>query len=332
MGTYFFTALPFPANLSLVTKLVPLADVTDADQRALLESLRGGAISIGNFDGVHRGHVSLLQQVRRQADRLGGPAIAVALDPHPAALLRPERAPPKLTTIAQRAELMDSIGIDALVVCDTRGPFLKLSADDFFDLLVRRSLGAKAVVEGPNFFFGRDRGGDIAKLESLCRDKDIDLHITDAASVDDQMISSTRIRKLLELGQVGPAGTLLGRPHRIVGQVVSGARRGRRIGFPTANLSGIEVVVPGIGVYGAKVQIDQAEHLAAVHIGPNPTFQSDDRVKVEVHVMDYDGDLYDQTLGVDIHLRVRDVIAFESADALIQQLGSDIQYIRNALA
>lgn len=311
-----------------MTKLVPLANVAADPPPAALAELRGGAISIGNFDGVHRGHAALLSQVRELADRVGGPAIAVALDPHPSVILRPDRAPPKLTSIARRAELMNRHGIDALVVCRTGDGLLKLSAEQFFEFLVQKSLGAKAMVEGPNFFFGRDRGGDVESLGRMCGSAGIDLRIAEPTMIDGQMISSTRIRGLLAAGEIAAANGLLGHPFRIFGTVTAGVGRGRTIGFPTANLGSVETVVPGPGVYGGRMVMDNQSHLAAIHIGPNPTFDDDSATKIEVHLIDYSGDLYGVTTGVDMLVRVRDIVKFESTDDLVKQLHRDIDAIR----
>ncbi|MGB0758324.1 MAG: bifunctional riboflavin kinase/FAD synthetase [Rubripirellula sp.] len=297
-----------------------------------LSSIQGGVITIGNFDGVHRGHAALLGLVRQLADQLGGPAVAMVLDPHPATILRPEFAPKRLTEIKTRAELMDQLGIDALVVCKTSRQFLSLTAKQFFYSLVQQRLQAQAMIEGPNFFFGRDRGGNIEVLTELCRQASIDLQIVEPLHVGTQMISSTRIRSLLGQGAVGEAADLLGHPHRVNGTVASGDKRGREIGFPTANLSGIELVVPGPGVYAGYLNTSGERHAAAIHVGPNPTFESSGDSKVEVHALDYDGDLYDQIVQVDFLHRVRDVIKFESPEALVEQVHKDIEEIRRLLS
>lgn len=297
-----------------------------------LRSIQGGVIAIGNFDGVHRGHATLLGQVKSLADQLGGPAIAMVLDPHPATILRPEFVPERLTQIETRAELMDRLGIDALVVCHIDRHFLNLTAEQFFSSLVLDRLNAKAMVEGPNFFFGRDRGGNVEVLAELCRQADLQLHIVEPMHVGTQMISSTRIRGLLAEGAVADAADLLGHPHRIDGIVTSGAQRGRDIGFPTANLSEIEVVVPCPGVYAGYLRTKDGIHAAAIHVGPNPTFESNGDLKVEVHALDYDGDLYDQRVQVDFLHRVRDVVRFESPKALVSQLHQDIAEIRKVLS
>lgn len=294
-----------------------------------LSIITGGVITIGNFDGVHRGHVRLLEHVRSLADQLGGPAIAIVLDPHPASILRPEFAPKRLTDIQTRAELMDRIGIDALVVCQINRHFLNLSAEAFFASLVQNRLNAKAMVEGPNFFFGRDRGGNVDVLAALCGSANIQLNIVEPMEFGSQMISSTRIRGLLAEGAVAEAAELLGHPHRVSGTVCRGEQRGRDIGFPTANLSDLEVVIPSPGVYAGNLNIRDETYIAAIHIGPNPTFDLDGGdFKVEVHALDYDGDLYGQRVQVDFLHRIRDVVRFESPDALVKQLHLDIAEIR----
>lgn len=317
-----------------VTAIVPLDEVSDA--------VRGGAISIGNFDGVHLGHAALLAHTRHLADRIGGPAVAVVLDPHPAAILRPEKTPPKLSWIQRRAELMAPIGIDYLVVCPTSADFLRLSAETFFDLLIRTQLAAKGVVEGPNFYFGHQRGGNVELLRALCDQHTIEMLIVSPthrpSSADglqgnnrtSQMISSTRIRRLLAGSRIGEATELLGHPHRIRGRVVSGDQRGRKIGFPTANLAAIDVLVPGPGVYGGVAWVDGEAFRAAVHVGPRPTFTTADQRRVEVHLLDFCGDLYGQMLQVDVVSRVRDIARFESATELADQLARDVQTIRDS--
>ncbi len=346
--------LSVPVTKLPVTEIVTLAPLTDRTSAAS-EQIRGGVISIGNFDGVHRGHANLLKKVCREAKRTGGPAIAVVLDPHPATILRPDRVPPKLTSLSQRAERMSAMGIDFLVVCETTVEFLQLSAESFFQSLVVDRLDCRGVVEGPNFFFGRNRGGNIDSLKSLCQQAGISLDIVEPSVIDDSMISSTRIRELLERGDIESANELLGHHHRLRGTVIAGDRRGREIGFPTANLADIDVVIPAGGVYGGYASINGKSFDAAVHVGPRPTFDDlaaakdkEDSIghgseaskvirgaltsRVEVHVLDYTGDLYGQTVSVDLVTRVRDVARFDSVKALTDQLAADVRTVRDRLS
>ena len=311
-----------------MTHLITLAELDSGT--SWRDRLRGCAASIGNFDGVHRGHRDLLKHVREAAERVEGPSVVVILDPHPAAVLRPHNSPPRLTTPQRRAELMSAMEIDYLLVCPATIEFLNRSADEFFQFLVRDRLQAQAMVEGPNFFFGRDRGGDVNRLRQLCIDADIDLTIAEPAMDGPRMISSSRIRESIANGQLSIAEAMLGSRYQIQGVVVAGEGRGRTLGFPTANLTQIDVMTPGHGVYAAIATTEsKTTHRSAVHIGPNPTFDDSSSTKVEVHLMNYDGDLYGQSMTIDFIERVRPVQRFESADALVRQLNLDIQSVRD---
>ncbi|TWU43898.1 Riboflavin kinase [Novipirellula aureliae] len=303
-----------------MTKLLRLSEITDA--------VRYGVISIGNFDGVHRGHAVLIGAARRLADRLHGPVVAVAFDPHPAEILRPDRAPAQLTWLERRAELLGEQGADFLVIIPIGQAFLNLSATEFFVSLVRDQFASKGIVEGPNFFFGRSRQGNIETLRSLCEQHSIELSVAESSKDAESMISSTRVRDFIRSGDIDAANGLMGHPHRLRGTVGHGAGRGKSIGFPTANLTDIDVLVPGVGVYGGHAIVDGNRHTAAIHIGPNPTFDDSEKRKVEVHLLDYNGDLYQRPMMVDVDTRVRDIVRFDSPEKLVEQLNKDISSIR----
>ncbi len=299
---------------------------------SLPESAARGVISIGNFDGVHVGHAALLGQVRSLAERLQGPSLAVILDPHPVTLLRPGAVLEYLTTLERRRERMSELGIDYLAVCEIDREFLNMSAETFFETLVVKRLRARGIVEGPNFFFGRGRGGDVDVLGRLCAEHHTDMMIVDPIRLDGEMVSSTRIRAAIVDGDIGTATRLLGGAYRIQGTVASGVKRGRQLGFPTANLDQVPTLVPGHGVYGGYAHVAGIPRPAAIHIGPNPTFDNSDVRKVEVHVLDYQGDLYGQSLAVDFVMRVRDIAKFDSPDQLRSQLIHDVQSVRQTLS
>jgi len=305
------------------------------NRRSLFKSdpigAHGGAISIGNFDGVHRGHAALITRLRAMADSIGGPAVAVTFDPSPAAVLRSSNVPPQLTTIARRTELLRSCGADLVLACQTDADLLSQSAEDFFRRLVVDELRARGVVEGPNFFFGKDRRGNTEMLMQLCETHRIAIEIVDPRLEGDAWVSSTRIRDLIGSGDVMKANALLTSPYQIRGTIVSGAARGRQIGFPTANLESIGTLIPGAGVYACRAWLDDGKlHDAATHIGPNPTF-GDKAVKVEVHLLDFSGDLYGDDLNVQFLSRIRGVERFASTEALTTQLRLDIDAIRDRL-
>ncbi len=305
-----------------MTEIVSLPDVTVA---TLPQRLHGGVASVGNFDGVHRGHAGLLSQTRRLADQLGGPAIACLFDPHPIAILRPELAPKRLTTVQERGRRMASLGIDFLVVCTASTDLLNLSAEQFFAGLVRNNLKARGLVEGENFCFGKDRKGDVDLLRKLCGEAGIEFRVAAMRSENGEQISSTRIRDLLAVGEVRGAAEFMGRPHRISGRVGRGDGRGRSIGFPTANLHHVDAFIPAAGVYAAIGSTDDRDYPAAVHIGESPTFQSGDSTKVEVHLIDFSGDLYGQAITVQFIHRIRGTMHFASVDELVSQLTIDLQ-------
>lgn len=332
---HFGTVAPAVASTALactapLTQLVVLDDVTSESEDSRLMSFRGGAISIGNFDGVHVGHRGLLRSLRSMADQCDGPAIAVTFDPHPAAVLRPDSGPTPLTSMATRAERMGEVGIDALVVIQTCDELLSLSAHDFYQSLVDARLAAGGMIEGPNFNFGRDRTGNVELLRQWCRRDGRRFEIATATDDGGRMVSSSRIRQLILDGDVRRAAEMMDAPHRIIAPVVHGDARGRTIGFPTANLSPIDVVVPPPGVYAGRTRLDGRDYAAAIHVGPNLTFDQD-RSKFEVHVLDFAGDLYQRELAVDVCSRVRDISRFDSAEELKRQLSRDIESVRQTI-
>jgi riboflavin kinase/FMN adenylyltransferase len=257
------------------------------------------------------------------------PAVVLTFDPHPIELLRPDAVPPRLTTMAYRAQLLERFGVDRVIILSTSPRFLSMSAEDFFHTIIRTELQARGMVEGSNFFFGRNRSGNITMLKALCAQHHVELDVIPPVTVDDQLVSSSVIRSLIEVGDISDAVRLLGHSYRLSGFVGTGAARGRQIGFPTANLTQLETLVPGDGVYAARVDIQGIIYPAAVNIGPNPTFGESSR-KVEVHVLDFHGDLYGTRLDVDFLKRIRDVMNFASVEDLKKQLQEDVAVARTA--
>jgi riboflavin kinase/FMN adenylyltransferase len=299
----------------------------DWDARAP-DDCRGGAVSIGNFDGVHRGHAALLAELRRQAGAVNGPAVALTFDPHPIELLRPQQAPPRLTTAEDRARLLLELGADRVLVLRATRDLLALSAAEFFARVIQDHLDARALVEGTNFGFGRGREGNVTTLARLCEPAGIRLTVLPPVLLDDGEVSSSRVRTALTAGNVREAASLLGRPYRLHGQVGHGQRRGQKLGFPTANLERISTLVPGNGVYAVRVLQEGESWPGAANVGPNPTFGEDAR-KVEVHLIGFQGDLYGQALAVDFVERLRDTRPFKSVAELVEQLRRDIEQARH---
>jgi riboflavin kinase / FMN adenylyltransferase len=289
--------------------------------------LTGGAVAIGNFDGVHRGHACLIERLVGQAQTARGPAVVFTFDPHPLAILKPEWLPTPMTRSERKAELLGQLGVDAVIAYPTDRALLSLTPQAFFDFVICERLKAKAIVEGPNFHFGKDRAGDVEVLQRLCTDAAITLEVVEPLAVEDELISSSRVRQLIQSGAVGQANQMLTQPYRLSGIVGHGAERGRTIGFPTANLEQIQTVLPALGVYAGRAWVADQSYPAAINIGPNPTF-GEQAVKIEVHLIDFTGNLYDRPLSVDLLDRLRDIRPFPNVEALIKQLRLDVAEAR----
>jgi riboflavin kinase / FMN adenylyltransferase len=288
---------------------------------------RGGFVSIGNFDGVHRGHQAMIAALVRHARSAGVPAVVLTFEPHPITLLRPEQSPPQLNTPERKAELLGRCGVDCTIAYPTDWDLLNLSPQEFFDRIVLGELQARGLVEGPNFFFGHGRAGDIHTLEQLCRQAGLVLEIVPPVTIEGQMVSSSVVRSLISGGRIAEAVALLGHPYRVRGTVVSGAERGRQLGFPTANLDGIHTLLPPDGVYAGVAHHAGRRYPAAVSLGPNTTFGEDAR-KLEVYLIGFSGDLYGHELDLDFIERLRDMRSFANIEELRQQLEQDVEQTR----
>jgi riboflavin kinase/FMN adenylyltransferase len=290
------------------------------------ETARGAIVTVGNFDGVHRGHQRLLARARARADAAGVPALAITFDPHPVALLRPEAAPVPLVWLEREISLLKEAGASLVGVFRTGPWLLELTAREFFDRIVREQLGARGMVEGPNFAFGHDRLGDVRTLEAWCGQAGIDFEVVELADLDGRLISSSLIRRSLSEGDVALAARFLCRPHRIRGNVAKGAGRGATIGFPTINLEGVDTLVPADGVYAGVAWLggEERPYPAACNIGPNPTFGEHSR-KIEAHLIGFAGDLYGKGVELDFLERLRPTRKFAGREELVAQIAADVQ-------
>ena len=288
----------------------------------------GGAVAVGNFDGVHRGHQALVATAARWAVRVGGPAVAVTFDPPPFQILVPDvPTRPPLTALDDRADLLRAAGADRVIVYRPDRELLGLSPESFARDVLFGQLGARAVVEGYDFRFGRGRAGDTALLRGLCDAAGVGFEEVSPLTAGGEAVSSSRVRSALLAGDVAAAADLLGRPYRVTGTVVTGARRGRTIGFPTANLADVPTVLPGNGVYAVRGFVNGVAWPGAANVGPNPTF-GDDARKVEVHLIGFTGDVYGMRLPVEFVAKLRDTRPFAGPAELIDQLGRDVAAAR----
>ncbi len=296
--------------------------------------LKAPVVTVGNFDGLHRGHRKIVEQVLSRARAVQGVALLITFEPHPLALLAPERAPSMLATPERKLELLADAGLDVVLILPFTPALAAVTAEEFVDEYLSRGLGALHVYVGENFNFGRGRQGNADLLVGLC-----DAHGIRAAKVPEvcylgSPISSSRIRRALRSGEVELARELLGRPHGISGTVVRGAGRGADLGFPTANLTLRDQLVPQDGVYVTQVVVEGSSHASVTNIGSRPTF-AEGKFTIETHLLDGSGDLYDRTIEVHFLARLRPELKFASAEALVQQVRRDVErartYFRAAL-
>jgi riboflavin kinase / FMN adenylyltransferase len=300
----------------------------------------GAIYAPGNHDGVHLGHRALLRRCRELGNEAAIPLRVAALtfDPHPAALISPERVPPKLTTIERRTELLYAAGADEVVVQKFDHKLAELPPEAFLSRLFAR--GAAGFVVGPDFRFGKDREGDVALLEHVAKRDRLKLFVEPPVMLDGERVSSSAIRKALIDGDVEKATAMLGRVHELEGEVVVGQQRGRTLGFPTANLSGTEVLHPRDGVYAVIARVldggeagpsaPQALLHGVANLGTRPTLAAGR--SVEAHLFDFSGDLYGKRLRIGFVSRVRDEQKFATLDALVAQIARDSEASHTKLA
>ncbi|MCL2330407.1 MAG: bifunctional riboflavin kinase/FAD synthetase, partial [Phycisphaerae bacterium] len=290
--------------------------------------MAGVVLAIGNFDGVHRGHQAIFAVGRQRARVVGSQMVAMMFEPHPATVLAPDRVPASLTPLDEKLRCLEAAGVDVAVVIEPRPELLNCPAETFIrDVIVGR-FRPIAMVEGDSFRFGQHRIGDVEMLAAAGKQFGFELFVVPPVRVDlggqpDTVISSSLIRHLLASGTVDRAAECLGRPYALLGRVTHGAARGRTLGFATANLT-VESrqLIPAEGVYAGQTTIDDRDYLAAVSIGHAPTFDGHETI-VEAHLLDFNGDLYDRPLRLELTAWLRPQQKFESADALKHQIQAD---------
>ncbi len=283
-------------------------------------------VSLGKFDGVHRGHATVLQRVKTHSLRWGVPSIVVSFDVPPISILKPDLTPVPLCTFHRKAELISELGVEAIVQIQTDASLLKLSANEFFQRFFLDKLGVRMLVEGENFTFGKEREGTVPLLRELCDKNKIALETVPSLVENGQEISSSRIRMLINGGHIETANAMLTEPYRISGVVVHGDHRGRTLGFPTANLEEIRTILPRPGIYACSCKIGETTYPTATHIGFNPTF-AQDVLKFEAYLIGFEGNLYDTRLNVDFHARIREVEKFDSPKKLVEQMNRDVRRV-----
>ena len=290
-------------------------------------------VTIGVFDGVHRGHRKLIEQARALADEKDAVLVAASFNPHPYLVLHPDDFLGLLTLVPRRTELLKSVGVDRVEYLTFDEHFRGLTPEEFIEQIVVDRLAADVIVIGANFRFGKKAAGDVATLKKLASKYGYDV-VDITLEGDQQTYSSTRIRNSLIAGDVGTARKILGRPHRLTGEVVHGDHRGRELGFPTANLDVIPpLLIPADGVYSGQISFSGQTEPVAISIGTNPTFDGVIGRRVEAHVMGRtDLDLYGQTVDLDFIEHVRPMVKFDSLDELMAAMKADLEVAKAHIA
>jgi riboflavin kinase/FMN adenylyltransferase len=289
----------------------------------------GRAVALGTFDGVHLGHRRVIGSAVERARAGGLVATVVTFDPHPLRILRPDEPPRLLTTTDRKVDLIAELGVEELVAIPFTAELSRQSAEDFCEQVLAGALDARSVSVGANFHFGHGATGDAALLRGR---PEFDTEVVELVQQGGESISSSRIRRLLEEGDVARAADLLGAPYSLAGPVIEGDRRGRDLNMPTANIEPpADVILPGAGIYAAIATADGIRPTpAAVSIGVRPTFDDSGKVLVEAHLIGFGGDLYGRTLRLSFLERLRDEVRFDSAAELVEQMQRDVEQARAA--
>ena len=293
---------------------------------------RGTVATVGTFDGVHRGHWEVLQEIRRRAEATGRRSVLVTFDPHPLRIVRPEHAPPLLTTPIEKKEILAESGLDYAVFISFTRPLARYSPRRFVEEILVGRLGVDELVIGYDHGFGRDRSGDAETLRAIGAELGFVVDVVPSVETDGEPVSSSRIRRAVAEGRMPEARACLGRPYSVRGIVVRGDGRGRHLGFPTANLKvgNADKLMPPSGIYAVRGVLRTGTYQGALHLGPRPTFKGSPPT-VELHLLDFDDDLYGEEVRVDFVQLLREVRPFDSVAALVAQMRADVEAARGVL-
>lgn len=282
-------------------------------------------LALGNFDGLHRGHQKIVERIRRSAADRGATALVLTFDPHPPRVVRPDKAPPLLMTMPQKIAALEKAGLHGVAVVRFTEAFSRLSPDQFVRQVLVDWLRVSEVWVGADFLFGHERAGTFSVLRSLGTQYGFRTEKIDPVRYKEFVVSSTRIRRLVAEGRVDEAGALLGHHYTIEGTITAGAGRGRTLGFPTANLSTHNELVPPTGVYATAAELHGTRWPAVTNIGVRPTFEAAGAVTVETHILGLTGDVYGAPLSLSFIQRLRDERKFPDVDALREQIAADVR-------
>jgi riboflavin kinase/FMN adenylyltransferase len=297
------------------------------DLESAVKSLDRPVLTVGNFDGVHRGHQAIVEETVRVARKMNRPPVVLTFEPHPQRVFKAHEPRPLLTTLPQKLRLLDDLTVEATIICPFDDQIYHYEAHEFFTEILVSRIGAVHLVEGMSFTFGRGRTGSPELLRKLGGQHHVGVTIVPSILLSGKPISSSRIRSSIQHGDVAEARSLLGRPYAVEGEKVSGKGRGRTLGYPTVNILSENELLPATGIYAVQSECGGRVFPGAASLGFNPTFEGD-HFSFEVHLLDFQGIGTDDRLRVLFYERLRDEIAFDRPEDLITQIEADVMKVR----
>jgi len=290
-------------------------------------------VTLGNFDGVHLGHQRIFHRIKEEASKIEGEAIVITFEPHPLKVISPQHCPPLLTPFRKKMMLIEQSGIAAVLCIRFSLPFAQLTPLEFVQEILVDKVKARKVIIGYNYHFGKNQSGDVEALRKLANLFGIGVEVVEPLKMGQTVVSSSKIRELIKAGEIEQASALLGRDYLVMGKVIQGMKRGRALGFPTANLELSEELYPNAGVYAVEVVWKNQRHKGVANIGTNPTFSparegKEKLLSLEVYILDFDREIYGDEIQVHFKQRIRDEIRFDSASQLIDQIKKDVQWVK----
>lgn len=301
----------------------------------LKRSLRTPVVTLGNFDGIHLGHQEIFKRVKEEALKIHGEGMVITFEPHPLKVLTPEKFLPLLTPFRKKMTLIEKSGIETVLCIEFSFAFSEISPSEFIKTILVEKVKVKKVIIGYNYHFGKGQRGDAQTLKEAGKVFDFEVEVVEPLKVGQTIVSSSKIRNLIQEGEVEAASKLLGRYYPIIGEVVEGAKRGKTLGFPTANLEISDELYPKTGVYAVEVVWHQQQFNGLANVGFNPTFTTVKKgespagtFSVEVYLLDFDREIYGEEIQVNFKRRIRDEIRFNSASQLIEQIEKDIRWAK----
>lgn len=288
------------------------------------KGLSGLILTIGNFDGVHLGHQAIFKKLTQRAAELGGISAVLSFDPHPSKILHPATAIPLLTSFEEKMGLLEGLGVQLVICIDFTADFAQVTKEEFVEKVLVQSLAVKELFVGHDFAFGSQREGTINSLQAIGKDKGFIVNTVEPIEINGTIVSSSLIRRLIQEGAVSQASNMLGRNYAITGRVIPGHKMGKKLGFPTANLLCGDKLIPGPGIYAVKTRLRGQKFVGVVNIGTCPTFDREG-LSVEVYILNFQQDIYDEILEVEFYEWLREERRFDSPEALAGQIKKDIE-------